>query len=217
MILDILFPNRCLSCSRIIENDLLVCNLCFGKIHFAHSGLAGNDLLQQRCRLLFPAEDTFALMQFEQENLSRKIIHELKYKGREKAGRILAEWTTAQLDFKDKKPDLMVSVPLHPKKTKERGYNQLHLFTECLSAFYGIPYDHQLLRRNHYSKAQALKDKQHRLQSRNPFSVTANISGKHILLIDDVFTTGNTLASIAGEILKTGDNRISILVMAVDV
>jgi competence protein ComFC len=166
---------------------------------------------------LFPVENTFALIQFEEESLSRQIIHELKYRSRKKTGKILAEWTTERLDFKDEKPDLLVSVPLHPKKLKERGYNQLHLFTETLSEFYKIPFDHQLIKRNHYSKAQALKDKKHRLEAVNTFSVIQSVTGKHILLIDDVFTTGNTVSSIAWEILNAGNNKVSVLVMALDV
>jgi len=156
-------------------------------------------------------------MQFEKENLSRKIVHELKYKSREKIGKVIADWTSERLDFKNEKPDLLVSVPLHPKKLKERGYNQLYLFTETLSKFYEIPFSHDLIKRNQYAKAQALKDKQHRLETENAFSITQNISGKHILLIDDVFTTGNTLTTIAWEILNAGDNKVSVLVMAIDI
>ena len=217
MILDIFFPNRCLSCNRIIDADLLVCELCFKHIDFTHFNYFDDNFIKEKCRLLFPVEHTFSLMQFKQENLSRKIIHELKYKNREKAGKVLAEWTSERLDFKDKKPHLLVSVPLHPRKLKERGYNQLHIFTEKLSEFYNIPFDHDLIRRNHYSKAQALKDKEHRLETENTFSITKEISGKHVLIVDDVFTTGNTLATIAWEILKAGDNKVSILVMAVDI
>lgn len=217
MILDIFFPNRCLGCNRIIDADLLVCNLCFDQIHFSHFNYFDDNPLKEKCKLLFPIENSFALMQFEEENLSRKIIHDLKYRSREKVGKIVAEWTTEQLNFNTEKPDVLVPVPLHPKKLKERGYNQLHLFTETLSLFYNIPFDHDLIKRNHYSKAQALKDKQHRLETENTFSVTKNISGKHILLIDDVFTTGNTLATIAWQILNAGDNKVSVLVMAVDV
>ncbi|MDQ0592948.1 competence protein ComFC [Chryseobacterium ginsenosidimutans] len=216
MILDIFFPNRCLDCNRIIDGNLLVCNLCFEQIHFTHHNYFDDNFIKEKCKLLFPVENTFALMQFEKENLSRKIIHDLKYKSRENVGKIVADWTTERLDFKNEKPDLLVSVPLHPKKLKERGYNQLHLFTETLSEFYSIPFDHELIKRNHYSKAQALKDKQHRLETQHTFSITKNISGKHILLIDDVFTTGNTIASIAWEILKAGDNKVSVLVMAID-
>lgn len=217
MILDVLFPNRCLGCNRIIDADLLACTFCFNQICFTHFNYFDDNPLKEKCKLLFPIENTYALMQFEKESLSRKIIHDLKYRSREKVGKTVAEWTTERLDFKSEKPDMLVSVPLHPKKLRERGYNQLHLFTETLSRFYNIPFDHDLIKRNHYSKAQALKDKRHRLETENTFSVTKNISGKHILLIDDVFTTGNTLATIAWEILRAGDNKVSILVMAVDV
>lgn len=216
MILDLLFPNRCIHCNRIIDASLLVCDLCFEHIHFTHFNYLDENSIKEKCKLLFPVENTFALMQFEEENLSRKIIHELKYRNREKTGKILANWVTERLDFNNEKPDLLVSVPLHPKKQQERGYNQLHLFTETLSVFYNIPFDHQLIKRNHYSKAQALQDKKHRLKNENPFSITHNISDKHVLLIDDVFTTGNTIATIAWEVLNSGNNKVSVLVMAVD-
>ncbi|MCJ7933125.1 MAG: double zinc ribbon domain-containing protein [Chryseobacterium sp.] len=217
MILDLLFPNRCICCNRIIEPELLVCSLCFSQIHFTHFDYYKNNPVAEKCRLLFPVENAYALIQFEEESLSRKIIHELKYRSRQKTGKILAEWTIEHLDFKSPKPDLLVSVPLHPKKLMKRGYNQLHLFTETLSRFYEIPFSHDLIKRNQYSKAQALKDKEHRIESGNTFSITEAITGKHILLIDDVFTTGNTVSSIAWNILNAGDNKVSVLVMAMDV
>ncbi|MBB4806298.1 ComF family protein [Chryseobacterium defluvii] len=217
MILDLFFPDRCIHCNRIIDADILVCNLCFGQIHFTHFSYSDENEIKERCKLLFPVENAYALMQFEEESVSRKIIHELKYRSREKVGKILAKWIIERLDFNHQKPDLLVSVPLHPKKQKERGYNQLHLFTEALSKSYDIPFRHDLIKRNHYSKAQALKDKKHRLSTENMFSITENISEQHILLIDDVFTTGNTISTIAWEILKSGNNRVSVLVMAMDV
>ncbi|PWN60738.1 ComF family protein [Chryseobacterium oncorhynchi] len=217
MILDLFFPNRCIHCNRIIEPDCLVCDLCFNQIHLTHYDYFESNPIREKCKLLFPVENAYALIRFEEESLSRKIIHELKYRGRELTGKILAEWATERLDFKNQYPDLVVSVPLHPKKLRERGYNQLHLFTESLSKFYKIPFDHELIKRNHYSKAQALKNKQHRLETVNTFSVTQPITGKHILLIDDVFTTGNTVSSIAWEILNAGNNKVSILVIAEDI
>ncbi|MET3035514.1 double zinc ribbon domain-containing protein [Chryseobacterium sp. NRRL B-14859] len=217
MVLDLLFPNRCIHCNRITDPEFPVCDLCFDQIHFTHYNFSDNNPIKEKCKLLFPVENTYALMQFEKESLSRKIIHELKYRSREKIGKTLAEWTTERLDFKEKRPDLMISVPLHPKKLKERGYNQLHVYTERLSAFYNIPFSHEIIKRNHYSKAQALKDKQHRLDTVNTFSLTRPVTGKHILLIDDVFTTGNTVSSIAWEILNAGNNKISVLVIAMDI
>ncbi|WP_407401147.1 ComF family protein [Chryseobacterium sp.] len=216
MFLDLFFPNRCLHCNRIIDAKLIVCGVCFEQIHFTHFDFSGENDLKKKCKLLFPVENAYALMKFEKENLSRKIIHELKYRSREIVGKILSEWTIERLNFGTDKPDLIVTVPLHPKKHKERGYNQLHLFANEIANYYRIPIDHDLVARNRYSKAQALRDKVQRLGKENTFSLTKDISGKHILLIDDVFTTGNTLATIAWELLFDESNKISILVMAVD-
>lgn len=216
MFLDFLFPNRCLNCNRIIDAENLVCEACMDQIHFTHHTFGEENELKKRCRLLFPVENAYALMQFREESLSRKIVHDLKYKSREKVGEILAEWTAERLDFKNEKPDLLVSVPLHPKKLKERGYNQLHLFTEMLSTHFEIPYDHTLIKRNFYKKAQVLQDKAHRSKTEDLFSITKNIQNQHVLIIDDVFTTGNTMSSVAWEILKSGNNKVSVLVMAVD-
>ena len=121
-----------------------------------------------------------------------------------------------KLHFNEDKPDVLVPVPLHHKKLKERGYNQLHLFTETLSQLYEIPFNHDLLKRNSYNKAQAKQNKHQRLETQYDFGVTKTIENQHLLLIDDVLTTGNTLSTMAWEILKSGNNRISILVMAVD-
>ncbi len=155
-------------------------------------------------------------MQFDEENLSRKIVHQLKYANREKVGKILANWVSDRIDFGNSPPDLIVTVPLHPKKLKERGYNQLHLFANTLSKSLKIPSDHDLIKRNFYKKAQAKKNKEQRSATEHLFSLTKNISGQHILLINDVFTTGNTISSVAWEILKNPNNKVSILIIAVD-
>lgn len=216
MLLDLLFPNRCLECNRIIGADELVCEVCFDQIRFTHHHFSERNLLKEMCSLLFPVENAFALMQFEEESLSRKIVHQLKYAQREKVGKILAGWVSERIDFSENRPDLLVSVPLHAKKLKERGYNQLHLFTETLSQNFKIPYDHHLIKRNFYKKAQALKDRKHRAETENLFSIAKQIDNTHVLIIDDVFTTGNTMSSVAWEILKAGNNKVSVLVMAVD-
>ena len=215
-ILQILFPNRCLECNRIIHSEEVVCGLCFDQIHFTHDHLAENNLLKEKCTLLFPTENAVALMQFEKENLSRKIVHQLKYGNQEKIGKILAKWTLEKTDLKNLNPELLVTVPLHHKKLKKRGYNQLHIYTETLSEELKIPFDHTLIRRNFYKKAQAKRSRKEREETQNSFSITKEISGKHILLIDDVFTTGNTISSVAWEILKYPNNTISVLMIATD-
>lgn len=217
MILDLFFPNRCLHCNRIIESGALVCNLCFENIQFFHYNNSKNNYLLERCNLLFPAGNAYALMEFQDKSLSREIVHQLKYKRREKVGKILAEWTLDRISFDSAKPDLLISVPLHPKKKRKRGYNQLHLFTETISKKLNIPYDHEIVKRNFYKKSQTFKDKAHRAEGNNMFSLTKKVENKNVLLIDDVYTTGNTMSHLAWEILKNPTNKINILVMAVDV
>lgn len=216
MILDLFFPNHCARCEKIIHGSEVICEVCMDKIPFTHFCFEENNLLKQKCNSLFPTENAFALMYFQKDGLSQKIIHLLKYKGQEKVGKILSLWAKEYLSFDKNPPTLFTNIPLHPKKYKERGYNQLHLFTENLSQMYNIPYDHNVLKRNIYTKPQAKKDKLHRQKSTNIFSINKNISGQHILLIDDVITTGNTIASAAWELLKNG-NTISILVLAIDI
>ena len=145
---------------------------------------------------LFPVANAFALLDLQEEGLSRKIIHQLKYRSQEKVGKIVAEWTLERLKFENEKPDVLLTVPLHPKKLKKRGYNQLHLFADTLSKNWKIPHHKNALKRNTYQKAQATKDKSHRAETKYDFSLTEEISGKHVLLIDDVFTTGNTLSCL---------------------
>ena len=216
MLLDLLFPNRCLHCNSIISKEELVCEVCFPKIKFYHYHFYEENPLKNRCKLLFPVENAFALMQFEKESLSRKLVHQLKYRSQKNVGKILAEWTSEKVKLTNDKPDILLTVPLHPKKLKERGYNQLHLFADTLSKIWEIPHHEKALKRNSYQKAQAQKDKSHRAETKYDFSLAEEISGKHVLLIDDVFTTGNTLSAIAWEILKNPNNKVSILVMAYD-
>ena len=215
-LVDLLFPNRCLECNRIIHHEEVVCELCFNQIHFTHHHYSESNLLLEKCRLLFPIENAFALMQFEEESTSQKIIHQLKYGNREKIGKIIANWTLEKIDFSQSKFDLLATVPLHPKKQKERGYNQLHLFADRLSTSLKIPCNHHLIKRNFYKKAQAQKRREQRTFNENLFAITKNISNQHILLIDDVFTTGNTMSAVAWQILKEGNNKVSVLVMAMD-
>lgn len=218
MILDFLFPNRCLDCNQLINKDEIVCEICKDKIHFSNHQFCDSNGLKEKASLLFPVENAFSLMLYEKESLAQKIIQQLKYNHREKLGKILAGWMIEKLNFEDKKPDLIVTVPLHPKKLNQRGYNQLHIFGNELSRHYQIPINHQLLKRMKHSKAQAKKGQSERLKTKNAYQITESVIDKHILLIDDVYTTGNTSSNIAWEILQNSENvKISLLVMAMDV
>lgn len=214
--LDILLPNRCTRCNFIIGAEEVICEACFDKINFTHWSWTVENELSERCRLLFPVKNAWGLMVFEEKGLSREIIHDLKYRQREKVGKFLAECCAERLSFDKDKPHMIVPVPLHPRKLRERGYNQLDIFSKTLSARFKIPYEPRMLKRNFYKSAQALKDKEHRASTSGLFSLTKPITDAHVLIVDDVFTTGNTMAAAAWEFLQKGNNSVSVVVMAVD-
>lgn len=216
MFLDILFPNRCLNCNTLIHKGELVCYSCMRHIDFAHYTSETDNVLYQKCQLLFPTRSAHYLMNYSKGGLSQNIIHQLKYHNRKNIGKTLAEWAVDRMSFNENLPDILVPVPLHVKKERQRGYNQLHIFMEVLSRNLNVSYDHTLLKRNKHKKAQALQSKIHRTQNMGMFSLTKPIENKHIMIIDDVFTTGNTLGSMAWELLKSSSNTISVLIMALD-
>ncbi len=219
MLLDFLFPNRCLHCNKIIDKNEVICELCLDKVNFSHHQYYENNAIKEHAKIRIPIENAFALMYFQDESLVQKIIHQLKYHHREKIGKTLAQWTIERIEFNQNKPDLIVTIPIHSKKLKLRGYNQLHLFANELSENYNIPVNHNLLKRTVHMQAQATRNKDQRLKNtKNVFQLTENIQNMHILLIDDVYTTGKTLSNAVWEILnKSKDVKISILVMAMDI
>ncbi|MGB0880821.1 MAG: ComF family protein, partial [Polaribacter sp.] len=106
---------------------------------------------------------------------------------------------------------------LHPKKLRQRGYNQVTKFGQRISNILEIPYKPKVLTRTSYNETQTFKNRFHRFKNiETTFLLTDRLcfENKHILLIDDVITTGATLEACCNELLKTKNIKISILTMA---
>ena len=147
------------------------------------------------------------------------MIHHLKYKNQPEIGTFLGNWYANDLKAiaKDQKFTTIIPVPLHKKRYRERGYNQVTTFCEALSQNLGIEINDQLLYRKIYSKTQTKKSKEARSEIKNSlFDVTFSPSdcGNHFLLVDDVITSGATLEACAKAILKIPDAKISIITIA---
>lgn len=153
-------------------------------------------------------------MYYQKIGLSRKLIHQLKYHGMSRLGRWFAYEIAERMEPKD--IEAIVTIPLHPKKQRQRGYNQLHLLADTLSELWQVPHLPQALKRNFYSKPQAKKDQTHRKALTNLFSLDQPPEVQHLLVIDDVYTTGSTMKNAAEALLNGTDYQLSILVLAVD-
>lgn len=215
LVVDLLFPNRCLHCNDTIAGNEIICEECYANIDFAHWDHLSPNPLQEKLNGLCPVEEAYALMHFEKKGLSQVLLHQLKYGNREIIGKKIAEWCIERIHL-ESKPNVIVSVPIHASKLKKRGYNQLHLFAETLSKAWNIPHHADFLKRNQSIKSQAHKDRKHRQNESSKFDLQKPLQNKHILLVDDVCTTGNTIATCVWKILQEPGNRVSVLIMAMD-
>ena len=168
---------------------------------------------------IVPFEFGASLLYFRKKGIAQHLMHNLKYKNQQEIGTFLGDiFSKNVLDlavFND--IDVIIPVPLHKKRFHERGYNQVTTFCEALEKNLAIPIIDSVLVKSINLKSQIQKSKENRLETnKNVFSIenTHKIEGKHVLLVDDIFTTGATIEACAKEILKIKNTRISIVTMA---
>ena len=168
---------------------------------------------------IVPFEFGASLLYFRKKGIAQHLMHNLKYKNQQEIGTFLGDiFSRSVLDlpvFND--IDVIIPVPLHKKRLHERGYNQVTTFCEALEKNLAIPIIDSVLVKSINLKSQIQKSKENRLETnKNVFSIenAHKIEGKHILLVDDIFTTGATIEACAKEILKIKNTKISIVTMA---
>jgi ComF family protein len=139
----------------------------------------------------------------------RQIIHDFKYRRQIHLRHLVARWLCAALDderLRGRQFDIIVPVPLHPARLRERGFNQASLLAELLGARISIP-SKPLLQRIRYTTTQTALDRAERMENlHNAFRLrkNADVRGLHVLLIDDVLTTGSTLSECARVLKRAG-------------
>lgn len=219
-IINLFFPKVCSGCnSFLLSNENVICTVCRHDIPLTNHHLNPENDAFKKFYGRIPVIHTSALFYFHKKGIVQELIHNLKYKGHEEIGTVLGEWYAE--DLKNIKllqsVDEIIPVPLHPKKLKERGYNQVTAFGTALSSSLNIDYNDSLLIRNVYSKTQSKKNLLGRTEGIETIfdvSFTEKNHNKHFLLIDDVITTGATLEACSRALLKIPGAKISIICMA---
>jgi len=219
-ITNLFFPRACSGCnSFLLKNEIVICTECRHEIPLTNHHKIQNNEAFNKFYGRIPIEFASALMYFHKKGIVQEMIHKLKYKGHQEIGEAIGSWYGEILksDEKVKNVDIIIPVPLHKKRLKERGYNQVTAFGESLSESLKIKYDDSVLIRNVYSKSQISKSILGRSEVvESIFGVNFNEShhNKHFLLIDDVITTGSTLEACSRELLKIPGAKLSIVCMA---
>lgn len=214
------YPEMCCGCDeQLIQNEQLICTNCRHDLPLTNfTSLSENDITQSFYGRV-NVEKGYSLLFFRKEGITQKIIHELKYRGNEQIGTFFGNWLGEILlekrEFTD--IDFIIPVPLHPKKLQQRGYNQVTKFGESLGKHLQIQFLENELVRVSATKTQTFKARFERFSNVDTKFLLKNpeiFNDKHILLIDDVITTGATLEACANEFQKSENCKISMVTMA---
>ena len=219
-LLNIFFPSICNGCgSVLLTNEQTICVRCRHELPFTqHLNMTENETYQKFYGRI-PLEHASSIVYYHKKGITQKLIHNLKYKGAEDIGVFFGSIYGAQITSDPilSTVDEVVPVPLHPKKQRERGYNQISTFGKTIAESIGVDFNEKRLIRNTYSNTQTTKNIFGRTELKSSvFDVrfTNEDSNKHFLLVDDVITTGSTLEACAKILLKIPNAKISIITIA---
>lgn len=228
---DLVFPPRCSGCAVVIEGtaDLNFCPSCLSSVRRVLSPLcsccgipfpggAGGDHFCGECAVKMPPFQLARAWAYY-ESAFLKAIHQFKYQGQffwgKMLGRVMARATYPGFDFADY--SLVIPVPLHRKRLRERGFNQSLLLARAIASFHRLRLDFDSLKRLIYTEEQTKLTKEERAQNvRRAFGITDNsrIRGERIILIDDVYTTGSTVMECSRILLESKAETIAVLTAA---
>ncbi len=227
---DLIFPSDiyCISCKNPIFNEpYSLCESCRQKITWVgdHSCSRCGKILEpwyfsDKCRDCTQTSHYFTrgFSCVEYGEIERKIIIDFKYYGKGYYGKNIAEMMSDKLKKMDMTIDCIVPVPLHPLKEKERGYNQSFLVAKHLSHLTGLPLKANVLKRIQYTLPQNklhLKDRKKNLQGAFEVNQSGVLIGNNILLVDDVYTTGNTADACSKALVDQGAENVYIITYAI--
>lgn len=219
-LIKLLFPSFCSGCSdHLVTNEAFICSRCRHDLPYTNHHLVKDNETYKKFYGRLPVEHASSIVYFHKKGIVQQLIHNLKYKGAEEIGAFFGTLYSNELleVHAVEKFDVVIPVPLHKKKLRKRGYNQVTQFGSTLAHSLSIPYNDTLLIRKFYSKTQTKKNLLGRTEI-NTSLFEANFSendhGKHFLLIDDVITSGATLEACGKALLKIPNVKISIVTIA---
>ncbi len=218
--IDLLFPRLCQACkANLLGSEDLICTACLYNLPYTNFHLQAENIVARQFWGKVKLECAYALLYFEKGGKVQHLMHQFKYNGMQKIGNKLGGIAGNQLVQNTSLPtvDFIIPVPLHKSRLRERGYNQSVNFAQGLAKALKATVIEQTLVRAVKTSTQTRKSRfarfenmQHVFELCNP----ALLENKHILLVDDIVTTGSTLEACAHELLKVPGLKLSIAAIA---
>ena len=216
----LVYPQLCCACkNRMNKQENLICFQCLYELPKTNFHLDRENMVAKHFwgRVLF--QEATSLYFFLKEGKVQELMHQLKYEGYYEIGVKLGKVLGRQLKEVEhwKGIEGIVPVPLHPKKLQKRGYNQCDAIVEGLGEVLDCPVYYQALVKKDHIDSQTRKSKEERWENvKTVFAVQEAevLRGKHLLLVDDVVTTGATLIACAEQLLGLEGTKVSLATLA---
>lgn len=220
-ILQVIFPTYCAACKHFLhKSESLICTNCRHQLPIIHSKKNPQLIKNQLFNTPVIIQHTSVLFRYEKDSEIQSLIHNLKYKNPKKLGQNLGFWHADLLKnmlFTDK-IDLVVPVPMHFKRQKKRGYNQITYYAKTLAQVLNAKYLPKVLIKTQETKTQSKQSREERFKNMlDSFQLNANIDieYKHILIVDDIITTGATIQACIKSLQKAKGVKISVAAIAI--
>jgi ComF family protein len=217
---SLLFPNLCLGCGGVITaQEQVLCIICENSLPKTNFHNEKENVVFKRLYGRIPIENATPLFYFDKGNTVQHLMHQLKYRGKKEIGTYLGKMLGADLLCVEeyKSINVVIPVPLHERKLRIRGYNQSDYFAFGIAEAMKINVLTNVIKRIEFTDTQTGKNRFERWENvKNAFVVQQPdaIKGLHVLLVDDVVTTGATLEACAQHLLNIEDVKVSIATIA---
>jgi ComF family protein len=214
-LLHLVFPHVCTGCGTdLVGSDTVLCLKCIHDLPETNFERFANNPVEKKFWGRLPLTSATAQYYFTSESLIQRLMHQFKYRGNKDLGLQLGRMIGDSLNRSHRfKVDALIPLPLFTSKEKRRGFNQATILCEGMAEILKTPVLKEVIRRSQYTDTQTKKGRIERWQNMEGKFILDQpnlISGKHILLIDDVVTTGATLEACGIELLKAPGVQLSI-------
>jgi ComF family protein len=219
-LLHLLYPRYCAGCGRpLLKAEQVICLTCIRRLPQTHFHLLKINPVEKIFRGRFDFVKSVACFYFSKSSLLQQIIHQMKYRGRKDIGLYMGAWMGRILK---EDPDLaaidtLIPVPLYPAREKKRGYNQAALLAEGMASELSVSISKDAIRRIRPSSTQTRKSRIARWENVAGIfrpGVQQPLHDQHVLLVDDVVTTGATIEACAAALQSVPGIKISVATLA---
>jgi len=215
-LVELFYPSLCVTCGdRLTSQEKYVCVQCWNDLPVTNFQQNQKNKVAQLFWGRVHIENVTAYFSYKKGSKYQQLIHSVKYKGMKELGLETGRRFGTVLSGSDNfaNVDLVIPIPLHPKKQKQRGYNQSEWIARGISETLRKPVSIGNLKRNLHTSTQTRKNRYERWKNvENIFEVSEpdELATKHILLIDDIITTGSTIEACALQLLKIPSVKVSV-------